>query len=414
MALMELGVIAVLTLSLGSGVEPDPGRLYGRVSTTDGDVLEGYLRWDRNEASWTDFLDGAKAIPAEHLREAERLDPVFALARRKERSIEALGVRITWDEDDGELSTSPSSLRFGHIESLTPMGRREARLRLRSGGEVVLTSTSTDLGSSMRRLVIEEVQRGEMELRWREIERIDFREAPAGGPSPRAERLHGTVTTWDDVEFTGNIAWDLDEILLTDVLDGREGREDHEISFDRIAAIEWESDRSARVILNSGEELVLRGTNDVDRSNRGIEISARFGRAIVQWEDFRGVRFHAQAEPVTLDAFGHVGQLVGSVEALDGRSISGEVRWDNDEAAGWEVLDGWSGGAELNIELGAIHSIERIDEDGVTVTLFDGSTFDLSDSSDVAEGHRGVFVKPVARPRRLVRWQDFHRVVFAR
>ncbi|NIR41674.1 MAG: hypothetical protein GWO22_38890, partial [Actinobacteria bacterium] len=52
--------------------------LYGRVTTTDGERLEGYLRWDRNEGTRSDFLDASKEIPPGILREAERLDPAFA------------------------------------------------------------------------------------------------------------------------------------------------------------------------------------------------------------------------------------------------------------------------------------------------------------------------------------------------
>ena len=78
----------------------------------------------------------------------------------------------------------------------------------------------------------------------------------------------------------GLTGWDLDEVVGTDVLDGRADGEDHEILFEDIEAIEWESDRSARVVLRSGEAMELRGTNDVDRENRGIEVyDPRLGRA---------------------------------------------------------------------------------------------------------------------------------------
>ena len=35
-------------------------RLYGRAWTVDGRELEGFIRWDRNEGSWTDVLDADK------------------------------------------------------------------------------------------------------------------------------------------------------------------------------------------------------------------------------------------------------------------------------------------------------------------------------------------------------------------
>ena len=36
------------------------GRLYGRVVTRRGDEHVGFIRWDRNEGSWADFLDADK------------------------------------------------------------------------------------------------------------------------------------------------------------------------------------------------------------------------------------------------------------------------------------------------------------------------------------------------------------------
>ena len=48
------------------------------------------------------------------------------------------------------------------------------------------------------------------------------------------------------------------------------------------------------------------------------------------------------------------------------------------------------------------------------VTLVDGRSYELEDQDDVAEGNRGIYVKPEGRARRLVRWQDFDRVVLAR
>ena len=50
----------------------DDGRIYGRITTVDGGKLEGYIRWDKNEASWVDILNGSKEIPREYRREAER------------------------------------------------------------------------------------------------------------------------------------------------------------------------------------------------------------------------------------------------------------------------------------------------------------------------------------------------------
>jgi hypothetical protein len=211
------------------------------------------------------------------------------------------------------------------------------------------------------------------------------------------------------------VSWDLDEILGTDILDGRDSGEDHEIPFAEIRRIEWESDRSARVFLHSGKELELRGTNDVDRDNRGIEVSdPGFGRVIVKWEEFKSVDFGAAPAGLQRPSFDPGSPLRGTVTALDGRVIEGEVRWGNDEAQRWEFISGWHGDVDFDIEFGAIAEIRRVGEDRVVVLLRDGRRFELEDTPDVDDRHRGVFVKPDGRARRLVRWQDFDRVVFSR
>lgn len=275
---MQLGAMLALTVGMGLGTEPQEDRLYGRVHTTDGVVFQGYLRWDRNEVSGSDFLDGAKELPLERLREAERLDPEYAAAQRRARSLEAFGVRITWDLAEGDDPiTVASSVRFSHIVSLTVLDERRARFQLTTGEEVRLTGVSTDLGRGMRGIVIEDPVAGPTTVRWRQLERVEFLTPPADA-RPISSRLHGTVTTRGGVEFEGDIGWDLDEVLFSDVLDGREGRDDHAIPFGDIASIVRDGERASKVMLHDGTELLLRGTNDVDRNNRGIEVSDRLVR----------------------------------------------------------------------------------------------------------------------------------------
>lgn len=408
--------VGLIVAGLGIGAHAaaqDTARLYGRVVTVDGEMLEGFLRWDRNEASRLDILDGLKAIPLERVREAERLDPELAERGRKARSIVAFGVRITWDRDDvAGPPLSESAIRFVHVESIERTGSRSARLTLRDGEMVELRSASTDFGRTMRGVVVHPGTDRARTVRWSDLDRVDLRAPP---PSARAAspRLHGTVVTRGGLELTGLIAWDRDEILHSDVLDGRDADGDAAIPFGEIESIRREDARSARVRLRTGVERVLRGTNDVNRDNRGIEVSLpTIGRAIVPWSDFLSVRFHPSSRRPT-----HAhrsGPLVGDVHLRDGTVERGVIRWGNDEDRLWEVLDGWSGGTEMDVELGAIRTIVRPGPDGVRLTLRDGQSLVLEGSDDVGEGHAGLFVTPEAGPLRLIRWEDVERVELAR
>jgi hypothetical protein len=417
-----LNAIIVLLLAVGSAPQVGPGgeRIYGRVITAGGDRLEGYLRWDRNETHWADFLDGQKAIPWANDREAEALDDELRRRRERERSISLPGLRISWDEDDGEPRTSASAVRFGHIRSLEVLDDRRAALVLVSGEEVELRGRSTDIGRSFRGLVVEDARRGEVELRWRDLDRVDFMAAPREAPPPAATRLHGTLRTSAGGELTGYVAWDMDETLTTDILDGRREGRDVDVVLGNVAAIEREGRDASRVTLTSGEVLILTGTNDVDADNRGIEITdLALGRAIVAWEDFESLVFHAPdaaagaasgGAAATRDAFDGGRPLVGTVETTSGERITGRLRWDNDEEHTWEVLDGRADGVDYDVELGLVRVIERVGSSAARVELVDGRSLLLEGSNDVSEENQGIFVRPEGGETMLVRWRDFRRV----
>jgi len=416
MGVMGLGAFVALMLVAGVQAEAGDERLYGRVTTAGGEVLQGFLRWD-NQVGWSDFLEGTKEIPWEHRREREELDPAYGRAMRRERSLEAFGVRITWDRDDtADPLTVSSAVRFAHIASIVVLDNRRVRLTLRDGEEVVLEAATSHLGGTLRGLVVDDPSRGEIALRRRDLDRIDFLPAPAG-ERPLDRRLHGTVVTKEGVELTGFVAWDRDEAFASDVLDGDavDDGATYEIAFAEIAAIEWVSARSARVVLRDGSEVVLRGTNDVDRDNRGIEIAdPAFGRAVVSWEAFDAVTFHERrAAPAAYADFTLPGSLSGTVRTSAGDVLEGRIRWDNDEAWGWEVLDGWMDDVAYDVELRSVRSIVRGGGTGAEVTLLDGRVLMLTRSNDVDRGNQGIFVTDDRGRTTLVKWDDFEEVTFA-
>ncbi len=410
-----LSVVGAFGLALALGPQSDPAaaRLYGTVLTTDGERVEGFLRWDRNETHWADFLDGRKEIPKEHAEEAERLDSELRARRERERSITLPTVRITWEEDDmSPPESSASAIRFGHLRSLEVIGRRRVALTLHSGDRVELVSSSTDLGPSFRGLVVEGAGRGEVEIEWEDLARVDFAVAPTGRVVPAGRRLHGTVATSTGLRLTGYIAWDLDEALSTDVLDGERGRDEIHLAFADIASIARRDRSSASVTLLDGTQMVLEDTNDVDSRNRGIEVTdPSFGRAIVQWDDFVSLELHPRsASNGSLPT--RVERLRGSVVAEAGRRVSGFIRWDNDEEAAWEVLDGRSDSVDFAIDFGLVRQIVRSGTGSARVSLADGRTFELEGTTDIGEENRGIFVATDAGETVLVRWRDFISATF--
>ena len=383
------------------------GRLYGRVTTEDGEVFEGIIRWDRNEAGWVDILNGSKVRYA---------DGRYSNSQSSNKRIEIFGVTIYEGRGSSSSSTRTSGIRFGHIRSIEPLGSNSALLTLQSDQEVEFKNGSTDIGSDVREIIVEDNQRGEVELRWKDIELIEFLDTPNSARTNYGYRLYGTLITRSGYEFTGFICWDVDEVLSTDVLDGNDesGRR-RKIRFENIEAIGRNSSSSAMVVLRNGEEVVLRGTNDVNSSNNGILVlDPNMGQVEVDWSDFDELVFTEPDDVPTFSDFGSSTPLQGTVFTRDGDSFEGQIVWDNDEAYSWELLDGDMEDLTFDIEFGKIRSIERISSRGADVTLFDGRTFELRDSNDIDDDNDGIYIIDNNGDEIRISWRDFERAVFAK
>ena len=421
MALLRAGgllVACVLTVSAPVSAQAEH-RIWGRVQTSGGDVHEGFLRWDRNEGSWVDQLDGSKAIPAENYA-------VWLAANELERatrSLDLLGYRVSWNEEDPDFRTVVTSgVRFGHLAALAVAGVDSVRLELRSGQRVSLSGGATDIGRSIRDVVVDVPQGREVELDWRDLDRIDF-SAPPGGVAPRSPRLHGTVEDIHGDVYSGFIAWDLDEIFESDILDGEEmeGRDERDVRFADIRSIE-RIERGSRVELTDGQVIDLTGSNDVHFGHGGVQISdPALGMVEVDWRVFRRIRFHAPPDGGSgagYDTFDGGHPLVGTVETREGETLEGLIRWDADEASSWEILNGEARDIKFSIDFGFVSRIERDPAFGAIVTLRDGRVLHLDHSNDVNWDNRGIMVAPEgSRPERvaswrLVSWGDFHSATF--
>ena len=342
-------------------------RLYGTVRTEYGSEFTGFIRWDRNEGSWADLLDANKP---------------------RTRG-----------------GSSISGIRFGHVQRIDVLGRDAARFTLRSGDQVELTGNASDLGSGLRALLVDEGDGTVAEFEWSDLDAIEFT-APPEGVRPSEGRLFGTLVTRSGLEFTGYVAWDVDEIYSSDILDGNEDGERREVPFGAIASIERQSSWASLVTLRDGRRMVLEGTNDVDASISGISVSdPALGQVKLDWDEFERVRFHGTDDEARVEAFDGGSRLHGTVLTVSGDELSGDIVWDGDEAFTWEMLNGELDDVDFSVEFGKIASIARL-RDGAAVTLNDGRVFELSDSNDVDDGNRGIVISTDGREYE-VEWNDF-------
>lgn len=388
--LVSLIALLGLTGSAGAG-----GAIHGTVFTRDGAEITGDLRWDKNENFWDDVIDASKK------------DWVWSRDRQDGFDLRIFGMQFFHSGSGRHRTHSLFSIPFGHIAAIEPENRDLVRITLKNG-RILEVREGADLGPSMRDILVDDGN-SEVDLDWNDIRRVEF--SPGEDTEKDRDRLYGTVTT-SVGDFTGFIVWDKDESLMDDILDGEEDGLDREVPFRDIAWIERESRGSSRVGLHSGKEMVLRGTNDVNQDNRGIDVTIEdLGRVIIDWSEFRRVDFAPPPPSIPYGAFDGGHPLTGTVELEDGRSFSGEIVWDKDEEYTWEAVNGEIGQVEFEILFQYVSRIERVSRDRARVVLRDGLEFTLEGSNDVNHMNKGILVRDEAGETE-VGWNDFTRVVF--
>ncbi len=174
-----------------------------------------------------------------------------------------------------EFDGAASGIRFGHLTSLRVIGEDAVESTTRTGEVVEFEGGSTDLGGSIREIIVDVPGRRAIELDWTDLDRIDFSAAPSGAPA-YARRLYGTLEDRDGNRFTGYVSWDLDEILEYDVLDGEDLRsgDDMDIRFSQITSIAHVDGLARVVLVNRNEAGCGWATDRVSDSGRCTRITS--------------------------------------------------------------------------------------------------------------------------------------------
>jgi len=393
--LLGFVVIGIAFYFLPSNAKAESGRIYGTIRTIDGEEFEGWIRWDKNEAFWDDILDANKEKKSKRYKRDRQ--------RRKSSSF------FVW----GSGSVRQSELKFGHIKTLIPVSSSDALVILKSGEEYEMSGS--DVGSSVREIIVDDRQEGDIYLEWDDIDEINFSKEPSE-PESAAERLYGKLTTRRGDEFVGWIEWDVDEVLTTDILDGDEGRRrNRKIKFGKIKSIERRSSSSCIVTLESGKTMNLSGSNDVNSENRGIRVKdPTLGRVQVDWDDFETVEFLPVPKDrlPKYDSFDGGQKIRGTVFTEDGEELTGEIIWDNDEEYTWEHLNGDYRDMEVVIEFANIKTIERQSRRGAIITTKSGRNVLLKGSNDVNSENNGIIVKLDDGDEIEIDWYDFEKADF--
>lgn len=369
-----------------------PSFLHGRVTTVDGAIYRGRLRFGgTEEAFWGDYFNGvkkanpwAKLVPEGALRNIDLGRPIMA--------------------------------RFGDIAKIEAKGRH-LWVTLKSGNRYHLDRYSADDFADGLRIWDD---RGKVvTLNERRVRTIEFLPANAAGAAAPV-RLHGTVRTREG-DFTGFIQWNRREGLGLDALDGRSTTgELVSVPFQTIRAIARQSDNSSRVALLDGREVTLSDTREVGAGNGGMYIDdARYGRVLVSWDAFIRVDFSEDggSGPAYTD-FPVGAPLTGTVTTRGGRSLTGRLVFDLDESQVTETLDAPFGGVDYTIPFGMVASIV-LPASGeptthrVKVKLQSGVELQFERAGDLGAGNAGMLIFLAGRERpEHITWAEIQRLDF--
>lgn len=396
--------LAVLALGLGilapAAAASDAGFLYGRITTVDGDTYTGQLRWGTEETYWDDIFNSTK-IDNDNIDYLDD-DDIDDL-----RDHDHDGWNWGWFNHRDNDFTHVFAVRFGDLEAIRVEGGEDVVVVFRGGRELELEGGSNDIGA---KITVLDAELGEMKIKWKRIETVEFMDTPEQLHPKLGEPLYGTVET-EVGTFTGRVQWDHQECLTTDVLDGESEDGDMEIEFGKIVSIEKHR-RGSMVTLASGRELYLKGTNDVNDDNRGVIIKGESGKVKVGWDDFERVTFSESPEGAgpAYATFAQTREITGTVTTDRGRSVTGRIVYDLDEAFDAEILHGKRRDTEFLIPFREIVSITPKGRKRAVVELRNGQTIELEDSQDVSRDNDGMLVFSDGDDPVYVAWRHVERI----
>nr|NQU92492.1 hypothetical protein [Bacteroidota bacterium] len=405
-ALTFICLISIFTIA-ASYAQTEQGMIYGKVFTEDNETYQGYIRWGTEEAFWFDLFNATK----------EDNEYIRYLSSHEKRDLEDRNDSENWSLFNIVVNIPNHDnfnhvfvCQFGQIQEINIYRSDRVELTLKNDLTFDLKDGSNDVGARIR--VLDE-ELGLVKLDWDRVERVVFMEPPNTNAKTFGQPLYGTVRS-ENGEFEGFIQWDTDERLSTDKLDGENRDGDFSIEFGDIKSI-IKTFHGSDIVLNSGRELSLRGSNDVDDDNRGIIINMPgFGRVQVEWGEFEAVVFDHSSDvaPPPYEEFKPAVNLAGTITNSRGDSYSGMIAYDLDEAYDFELLHGEYNNMEYLIPFRYIKNIVPKSSRYSQVIMRDGQELKLGTAQDVSEKNYGCIVFENKEDYNYISWDEIASVEF--
>jgi len=385
--LLLLSILVGLTMATTPVTASDSqGFIHGTLTLQDGVTHTGFLRWDSEEAFWDDLFHSRQ----NELPWVEHVDLEELQAERRRLYFETHGMfdRVMWTlhNKGNELHLSRLFIcRFGHLDGIEIDEEEDVTAIIRGGERVPVHGYSNDVSSD---LIVYPAKGEPVEVEWDDLASIAFSPAPAGA-EPYAHRLYGKVESTEGT-YEGFIQWDQSECTSIDVLDGN----DHEIPMGDILSITKNRKNNSDIVLRDGSAFPMSGSNDVGGDNRGVMVeNPEWGRVTVAWKRFVSVTFvEGKGSGPGRDDFPAIAPLKGTVTGTEGKTWTGRIVYDLDEAYSRDLFNGEMRNLEFDIPFDLISSIENMGDESCRVSLTSGRTLDLGGSHDTGHEHGGLLV----------------------
>jgi len=380
--------------------------MYGKVRTAE-NTYQGYIRWGSEEVFWFDYFNAAKLN--NNYRQNIRIE-----RGGKNTSwfdIKDWGISSIWENKRSDV-THEFSCQFGNIKTMKMIGPTKVRIGLKNGKNLdVGGSNYNDLNTTIH-VIDEEI--GKVKIKWHRIISIDFGQGDKSTGETFGKSVYGKVNTYRKGSFTGYIQWDHDERVSNDLLDGDNRDGDVSIAFGKIAKIEKRGN-GCNVLLNSGRDFYLTGSNDVDAGNRGVIVFVDgVGEVDIPWSSFVSAEFGvSQPKEVRFSDFKSPKGIEGSVYLHDDTKLTGKIVYDIDEVWEFETLEAEDDKISYRIPFEFIKKVEPKNYDYSLVTLKNEEKLLLGGLRDVSDSNDGllVFSGNGEKPK-YVSWEKISEIVF--
>ncbi len=387
---------------------PEPV-LYGTLTDDNGKTFTGTIRWGDQETFLSDIFNGRKikTVGIEHLSDDE-VDHLESLQPGPKASIG--DVEITFKSFFGnDIELPYFNTTFGSIKRIDVKdGLFTATLH---DGTTIISDGegSNDLHDDIN-VMDAQGKRNEFDIE--DISSVVFSKAPSD-VTTYGDGIYGTVTS-EIGTFSGRIMWDKDERLTHEKLDGNDETKDYEIQFADIKSIE-KSDNKSKVNLKDGVELLLGGTNDVNRGNRGIWVdNPDLGRIEIHWKQFIKLDIE-EVDVEWLDFDDYVQQaakLSGTVILNDDTQLEAQqITLDLNQQSQDELLYADVNQANRQIPFRIIKQITKKHEHAVDLLMRDQSTLMAYGTRSVNIENNGVLISNNDE-HRWVPWQQVKSIIF--